>query len=113
MGDLIATCMSPLSRNRRAGELMGSGLAWTDAAAQLNGVAEGVSTVRGALDLAAQHGVELPIAEQVAAVVHDAAAHDGGGGTDGAGAEGRAGGDAGMSGLGDRVSLAASAWRRW
>ncbi len=72
VGDLIATCMSPLSRNRRAGELMGSGLAWTDASAQINGVAEGVSTVRGALDLAAQHGVELPIAEQVAAVVHDA-----------------------------------------
>ena len=55
VGDLIATCMSPLSRNRRAGELMGSGLAWTDASAQINGVAEGVSTVRGALDLAAQH----------------------------------------------------------
>ena len=71
VGDLIATCMSPLSRNRRAGELMGSGLAWADAAAQLNGVAEGVSTVRGALALAAQHGVELPIADQVAAVVHD------------------------------------------
>ena len=72
VGDLIATCMSPLSRNRRAGELMGTGLSWTDASAQINGVAEGVSTVRGAMDLAAQHGVELPIAEQVAAVVHDA-----------------------------------------
>lgn len=71
VGDLIATCMSPLSRNRRAGELMASGMSWTDAAAQLNGVAEGVSTVRGALALAAEHGVELPIAEQVAAVVHD------------------------------------------
>jgi glycerol-3-phosphate dehydrogenase (NAD(P)+) len=71
VGDLIATCMSPLSRNRRAGELMGSGLSWTDASARLNGVAEGVSTVRGALALAAAHEVELPIAEQVAAVVHD------------------------------------------
>jgi glycerol-3-phosphate dehydrogenase (NAD(P)+) len=71
VGDLIATCMSPLSRNRRAGELMASGVSWTDAAARLNGVAEGVFTVRGALELAAQHGVELPIAEQVAAVVHD------------------------------------------
>ena len=70
VGDLIATCMSPLSRNRRAGELMASGLSWTDAAAQLNGVAEGVFTVRGALELAVQHGVELPIAEQVEAVVH-------------------------------------------
>jgi glycerol-3-phosphate dehydrogenase (NAD(P)+) len=71
VGDLIATCMSPLSRNRRAGELMAAGMSWTDAAAQLNGVAEGVHTVRGALALAAGHGVELPIAEQVAAVVHE------------------------------------------
>ena len=71
VGDLIATCMSPLSRNRRAGELMASGVSWTDAAARLNGVAEGVFTVRGALELATEHGVELPIAEQVAAVVHN------------------------------------------
>ncbi|MGZ8564124.1 MAG: NAD(P)H-dependent glycerol-3-phosphate dehydrogenase [Candidatus Limnocylindria bacterium] len=72
VGDLIATCMSPLSRNRRAGELMASGLSWADAAARLNGVAEGVFTVRGALELGLQHGVELPIAEQVDAVVHGA-----------------------------------------
>jgi glycerol-3-phosphate dehydrogenase (NAD(P)+) len=71
VGDLIATCMSPLSRNRRAGELMASGMSWTDAAARLDGVAEGVFTVRGALELAAEHGVELPIAEQVAAVIYD------------------------------------------
>jgi glycerol-3-phosphate dehydrogenase (NAD(P)+) len=70
VGDLIATCMSPLSRNRRAGELMASGISWADAAAQLNGVAEGVDTVRGALQLAGEHGVEMPIAEQVEAVVH-------------------------------------------
>ena len=70
VGDLIATCMSPLSRNRRAGELMASGMSWADAAAQLNGVAEGVDTVRGALELAAERGVEMPIAEQVEAVVH-------------------------------------------
>lgn len=70
VGDLIATCMSPLSRNRRAGELMASGMAWADAASQLNGVAEGVDTVRGALQLAVEKGVEMPIAEQVEAVVH-------------------------------------------
>jgi len=70
VGDLIATCMSPLSRNRRAGELMASGMAWADAAAQLNGVAEGVDTVRGALQLAGERGVEMPIAQQVEAVVH-------------------------------------------
>jgi glycerol-3-phosphate dehydrogenase (NAD(P)+) len=71
VGDLIATCMSPLSRNRRAGELMAGGMAWEDAERKLTGVAEGVATVRGALALAAAHGIELPIAEQVAAVVHD------------------------------------------
>jgi len=70
VGDLIATCMSPLSRNRRAGELMASGMSWADAAEQLNGVAEGVDTVSGALQLASKHGVEMPIAEQVEAVVH-------------------------------------------
>jgi glycerol-3-phosphate dehydrogenase (NAD(P)+) len=70
VGDLIATCMSPLSRNRRAGELMASGMSWADTAVQLNGVAEGVDTVRGALELAGERGIEMPIAEQVEAVVH-------------------------------------------
>lgn len=71
VGDLIATCMSPLSRNRRAGELLASGLPWAEVARQLNGVAEGVSSVRGALQMASGYGVEMPIAEQVAAVIHD------------------------------------------
>ena len=69
VGDLIATCMSPLSRNRKAGELIASGVPWPEARDRLAGVAEGVSTVTGALELAAVHGVELPIAEQVRAVV--------------------------------------------
>jgi glycerol-3-phosphate dehydrogenase (NAD(P)+) len=71
VGDLIATCMSPLSRNRRCGELIASGVAWPEAGERLNGVAEGVATVAGALELAAVHGVELPIAEQVRAVVFE------------------------------------------
>ncbi len=70
VGDLIGTCMSPLSRNRRAGELLASGLAWPEVQPQLPGVAEGVFTVRGALELADQLGVEMPIAEQVDAVIH-------------------------------------------
>jgi len=45
-------------------------MAWTDASAQIAGVAEGVTTVTGALALAAAHRVEMPIADQVAAVVH-------------------------------------------
>lgn len=70
VGDLIATCMSPLSRNRRAGELLARGLPWAEVQGRLDGVAEGVDSVAGALGLAAQHAVELPIAEQVDAVVH-------------------------------------------
>jgi glycerol-3-phosphate dehydrogenase (NAD(P)+) len=69
VGDLIATCMSDLSRNRRAGELLASGLPWSEVAGRLNGVAEGAATVTGALELAARLGVEMPIAEQAAAVV--------------------------------------------
>ncbi len=69
VGDLIATCMSPLSRNRRAGELIASGMSWPEAEAQLTGIAEGVATLAGALELAAAHGVEMPIAQQVHEVV--------------------------------------------
>ena len=71
VGDLIATCMSPLSRNRRAGELIASGVPWPEAGERLTGVAEGVATLSGALELAAAHGVEMPIAEQVHAVVFE------------------------------------------
>ena len=71
VGDLIATCMSPLSRNRHAGQLIASGVPWPEARNQLVGVAEGIATVPGALDLASEHGVELPIAEQVRSVVFD------------------------------------------
>jgi len=71
VGDLIATCMSPLSRNRRTGELIASGVPWPEAGERIAGVAEGVATVTGALSLAAVHGVEMPIADQVRAVVFD------------------------------------------
>ncbi len=71
VGDLIATCMSPLSRNRRAGELIASGVPWPEAGERLTGIAEGVPTVTGALELASAHGVEMPIAEQVRAVVFE------------------------------------------
>jgi len=70
VGDLIATCMSQLSRNRRAGELLAADLGWDAVASRLGGVAEGESTVIGALALAERHGVEMPIAEQVDAVIH-------------------------------------------
>ncbi len=65
LGDLVATCASPHSRNRRMGEALARGLSLDLARAQLGGIAEGVTTVQTARELAAQHGVELPIADQL------------------------------------------------
>jgi glycerol-3-phosphate dehydrogenase (NAD(P)+) len=65
LGDLVATCASPHSRNRRMGEALARGLTLEAARAQLGGIAEGVITVQTARELAAQHQVELPIADQL------------------------------------------------
>lgn len=69
LGDLVATCASPYSRNRRMGEALARGLSVDAALAQLGQVAEGVTTVQTARELAAQHDVELPIADQLYAVL--------------------------------------------
>ncbi|MBI4504788.1 MAG: NAD(P)-dependent glycerol-3-phosphate dehydrogenase [Chloroflexi bacterium] len=71
LGDLVATCASPLSRNRRLGELLGKGYRLDDACAALEGVAEGVPTTPAALALARRHGVELPIAEHLYTVLFE------------------------------------------
>ena len=71
MGDLVATCMSPQSRNRYVGEQLGRGRPIDEIIAEMNMVAEGVKTSRAVCRLAASVGVEMPIAEQVAAVIHD------------------------------------------
>lgn len=68
MGDLIATCVSPQSRNRHVGEQLGRGSTLAEITAGLDQVAEGVKSVPAVLELAAQHGVAMPIAEQVHAV---------------------------------------------
>jgi glycerol-3-phosphate dehydrogenase (NAD(P)+) len=68
MGDLIATCVSPQSRNRHVGEQLGRGLTLDEVAASMDQVAEGVKSAPVVMDLAARHGVEMPIAEQVHAV---------------------------------------------
>ena len=65
MGDLIATCGSPLSRNHRLGEELAKGRSWPEIEATLPGTAEGAYTVDAALALAANLGVELPIAQEV------------------------------------------------
>lgn len=69
MGDLIATCVSPLSRNRRVGVALGEGRAIDDVIGEMNMVAEGVKTTPVVLDLANRYEVEMPIAEQVQRVL--------------------------------------------
>lgn len=63
MGDLVATCSSPLSRNRTFGENLGRGMALADAAPSASQVTEGVKTAGPVLELARTHGVEMPITE--------------------------------------------------
>lgn len=70
MGDLVATCTSRHSRNRRAGELIARGSAVEDVEAELGQVAEGLWTVRHLLGLARTVGVELPISAEVEAVAY-------------------------------------------
>jgi glycerol-3-phosphate dehydrogenase (NAD(P)+) len=66
LGDLVLTCTGSLSRNRHVGIELASGRSLHDVLAAMKMVAEGVRTTEAALALAARHGVELPIAEQVA-----------------------------------------------
>jgi glycerol-3-phosphate dehydrogenase (NAD(P)+) len=70
MGDLLATCMSPQSRNRYVGEQLGKGRPIDDIIAEMNQVAEGVKSCRTVLELAEQNGVDMPIASEVVGVVH-------------------------------------------
>ena len=69
MGDLIATCMSPHSRNRAVGEQLGMGRRLEDILAEMHMVAEGVKTASVALELAERHGLDLPICTMIDKVV--------------------------------------------
>ncbi|MGW9549917.1 NAD(P)H-dependent glycerol-3-phosphate dehydrogenase [Citricoccus zhacaiensis] len=69
LGDLVATCASPLSRNRTAGRHLGQGLSVEEATAQLKQTAEGMKSVSAVVDLARRHGVEMPISEAMNAVI--------------------------------------------
>jgi glycerol-3-phosphate dehydrogenase (NAD(P)+) len=69
MGDLVATCMSPYSRNRTVGEMLGRGKALDEILSEMHMVAEGVGTAETALRLAERYGVELPICEEIHKVV--------------------------------------------
>ena len=71
MGDLIVTCESRHSRNRRVGEKIASGLKLQDVLASSPMVAEGVRTATSALALARRHRVEMPITEHVYRVLYE------------------------------------------
>ncbi|MEV7806212.1 NAD(P)H-dependent glycerol-3-phosphate dehydrogenase [Microbispora sp. NPDC088329] len=71
MGDLVATCTSPLSRNRTFGENLGRGMTMAEVVAATKQTAEGVKSCESVLELARKHDVEMPITEVVVGVVHD------------------------------------------
>ena len=69
LGDLIATCESPLSRNHRAGEMLGQGFSKREVLKRMSQTAEGLASVEPILQLAAEKGVPMPIVQQVQAVI--------------------------------------------
>ncbi len=70
LGDLVATCASPLSRNRTFGERLGRGETLAEVLAATRQIAEGVKSCRSVLDLAQAHGVDMPITEAVVGICH-------------------------------------------
>jgi glycerol-3-phosphate dehydrogenase (NAD(P)+) len=70
-GDLLATCISPLSRNRRVGVELAAGKSIAEITGAMRQVAEGVRTSRVVMDLAERHGVDMPIAREVHRVVNE------------------------------------------
>ncbi|NJK89668.1 MAG: NAD(P)-dependent glycerol-3-phosphate dehydrogenase [Myxococcales bacterium] len=71
MGDLVLTCTGDLSRNRRVGLALGAGRKLDEILAEMGEVAEGVETTLSASQLAEREGIEMPIVEQVRAVIYD------------------------------------------
>jgi glycerol-3-phosphate dehydrogenase (NAD(P)+) len=71
LGDLVATCSSPLSRNHTFGTNLGKGMTLEETIAVTKQTAEGVKSCESVLDLARRHGVDMPIAETVVGIVHE------------------------------------------
>ena len=71
LGDLVATCSSPLSRNRTVGEQLGLGRPLAEIVGATRMIAEGVKSSMSIVDLARRHHVDMPIAQHVVHVVHD------------------------------------------
>ena len=74
LGDLVATCSSPLSRNRTFGERLGQGQRVAEIVASTRQVAEGVKSCESVADLARAHGVDMPITDGVVEVIHNGVA---------------------------------------
>ncbi|GAA2295383.1 NAD(P)H-dependent glycerol-3-phosphate dehydrogenase [Streptomyces violaceusniger] len=70
MGDLVATCSSPLSRNHTFGTNLGRGMTLEETIAVTKQTAEGVKSCESVLDLARRHDVDMPITETVVEIVH-------------------------------------------
>jgi glycerol-3-phosphate dehydrogenase (NAD(P)+) len=71
LGDLVASCSSPMARNRTFGEHLGRGESLEQAQAATRQTAEGVKSCLSIRDLARAHRVEMPIVEQVERVCHE------------------------------------------
>jgi glycerol-3-phosphate dehydrogenase (NAD(P)+) len=71
LGDLVLTCTGDLSRNRRVGIELGKGRPLDQILAEMTQVAEGVKTAKSARDLSRKVGVELPICDQVHAIMYE------------------------------------------
>ena len=70
MGDLIATCISPHSRNRHVGEQLGRGRRLDEILGEMTMVAEGVKTATTVRELAKRHGVPMPVCDEIYKVVN-------------------------------------------
>ena len=71
LGDIVATCASPLSRNRYVGEQLAQGRSWPEIQGSMQNVAEGVNTTGAALEMANKLGVDLPIAQMTYRVLFE------------------------------------------
>lgn len=71
VGDLVLTCTGSLSRNRTVGYRLGQGESLADILGDMSAVAEGVKAAEAVRELARRHGVEMPIMEQMYAIVHE------------------------------------------
>ena len=71
IGDLVTTCISPIGRNRSAGEKIGRGMSAAEVIDSTPSVIEGIPTTEAVLELALRHNIEMPITHAVFSVLHD------------------------------------------